>query len=279
MSVFDETNVDSARNLLVECENSLLEKAESFDIHGKRDQLVDLISKATRADFWSDRKSAEGIQSEIKSTRKIIEQYESEGRCISDARAMIDLAVEENDRSFLQTAFSWLDEVNSRLSYFPSSRSSVLSRLEQIANKLDLLRRADPNCLLHGTNSHQYSMSPPLSELEGHATELSLGSLPAEYMAFLINVGTGPAGPGYGLYSFDKLGRDTLFAPDTPFDDVGCIAISHVGCGAESLLIVEGHHTSRVCNSESLGEDLSDSTAPTFLDWYEGWLDYGLEKA
>ena len=75
-------------------------------------------------------------------------------------------------------------------------------QLARIREKLDALRQRDTACLVHGAETHRYNLKPVLSQAEAAAFEKEFRvRLPEEYSAFLMEVGNGGAGPGYGLYS------------------------------------------------------------------------------
>lgn len=60
-----------------------------------------------------------------------------------------------------------------------------------------------------GAGQHQYRFAPPLTEREVARFERKHRvRLPEEYRSFLLEVGNGGAGPGYGVF---PLGRDTEF--------------------------------------------------------------------
>jgi hypothetical protein len=73
--------------------------------------------------------------------------------------------------------------------------------IEGILHKLALLRNADPQFRVFGTDHHHYQLNPCLTESEARAFEQRYGvTLPEEYRAFLLRAGNGGAGPGYGLF-------------------------------------------------------------------------------
>lgn len=71
---------------------------------------------------------------------------------------------------------------------------------KRIAEKLERLKAADPECRLFGVETHRYRLGPVLSpnglrEIEARYSIV----LPEDYAEFLTNAGNGGAGPGYGL--------------------------------------------------------------------------------
>jgi hypothetical protein len=77
--------------------------------------------------------------------------------------------------------------------------SGVRERVEALAHKdrtWDVLGAWDQ----YGVLGHHFRLAPPLSESEVAEAETRWGvSLPADYRSFLLQVGAGGAGPGYGL--------------------------------------------------------------------------------
>jgi len=74
---------------------------------------------------------------------------------------------------------------------------------QRILDKLEQLRATDPKCLFFGVDTHRYRVGPQLSPTEVESIEKEYGvALPDDYAAFLVEVGNGGAGPGYGLQRF-----------------------------------------------------------------------------
>jgi hypothetical protein len=72
--------------------------------------------------------------------------------------------------------------------------------LERIASKIALLRSADPALLILKTEYHRYRMNPVLLDTERRAFERAEQAvLPEIYVRFLMKVGNGGFGPGFGL--------------------------------------------------------------------------------
>lgn len=74
----------------------------------------------------------------------------------------------------------------------------------RIKAKLDALRRADPGCLVSGSQWHQHRMNPPI-RAEGLAVfeEREKVSVPTAYARFLLQVGNGGVGPHRWLYQVE----------------------------------------------------------------------------
>jgi hypothetical protein len=71
---------------------------------------------------------------------------------------------------------------------------------KRITDKLEDLRAADPGCLLFGVDTHRYRLGSRLSPADVHSIENAYGvTLSEEYASFVVDLGNGGAGPGYGL--------------------------------------------------------------------------------
>ena len=78
-------------------------------------------------------------------------------------------------------------------------------QLPRIREKLDAIRQRDTAYLVHGAEVHHYRLEPVLSQAEADVFEQEFGvHLPEEYIAFLMEIGNGGAGPGYGVFSLGK---------------------------------------------------------------------------
>ena len=156
--------------------------------------------------------------------------------------------------------------------------------------KLDELRRRDTHFRIFGAASHRYLLRPPLAESELTASETCFSlSLPADYRAFLSNLGNGGAGPFYGVFPFvgeddeditdigalaDPFPHRGAWAPNPPYDEeasdearkafelryfeergsAGMLYLCHLGCAMRNFLVVNGPCAGQV--------------------WYDGSVDY-----
>ncbi|MDR1083923.1 MAG: SMI1/KNR4 family protein [Deltaproteobacteria bacterium] len=74
--------------------------------------------------------------------------------------------------------------------------------LDRYQNKLDRLKKLDPDQTIFGAESHEYRQNPPLPPEKLASFESQFGlSLPEDYREYLLKVADGGLGPFYGLYS------------------------------------------------------------------------------
>jgi tetratricopeptide (TPR) repeat protein len=137
------------------------------------------------------------------------------------------------------------------------------ARLEAVKQRIELLSVIDTDRQVFGASKHQYALAPVLTGDELGALERTLGTaLPDDVRLFLRRVGASGAGPYYGLQSLRRESGDDIVLADQ-------------GCGMSSLLVVTGMNRGEVWMDLGDGSD-RQREAPSFLAWYEGWIDRAL---
>lgn len=69
-----------------------------------------------------------------------------------------------------------------------------------VRERVSRLRRRDRRLTTFGAGAHRFVLAPPLTTAQVREAEAQLCvALPEEYRSFLIEVGAGGAGPGYGM--------------------------------------------------------------------------------
>ena len=180
------------------------------------------------------------------------------------------------------------------------------NQIKRIKEKLPLAKRKDAKLKVFGASKHKYLLNLPLSKNKIAAFEAKNNiQLPAEFKAFLTEVGNGGAGPYYGISKLEadqadeylskpcKIHHDltdqewsevTSFETEEGITDEryeeargavfqGMLNIGTQGCTYEMMLVVSGEHKGRVVY---IDEDLQKpffTYEANFLDWYERWLD------
>ena len=87
-----------------------------------------------------------------------------------------------------------------------TKRKQIPEWIARVRSRLAELRAADPTLRMFGTFMHQYRLGPPLAQSEITAAETHYQiSISPEYRDFLLHIGNGGAGPGYGLQRFGVL--------------------------------------------------------------------------
>jgi hypothetical protein len=151
-------------------------------------------------------------------------------------------------------------------------------KAQQLKDKLNKLKELDKNCEVFGSDLHKYTLNSCLSLAEVSNVESKCNIiLPDDYREFLLELGNGGAGPGYGLLeiNIEKLIVDasqcnSLSQPflltkewnnldlpqvsdgsgvNTYFDPKfihGTIAIAHYGCGIQARLIITGEERGNI---------------------------------
>jgi hypothetical protein len=86
------------------------------------------------------------------------------------------------------------------------SPGPVPAWLERLLTKLERLRQADPEFLVHGASGHWYRLGPRLTPGWVAWLEAKYGiELPEQYRDYLLHAGNGGAGPHHGLQRFGYL--------------------------------------------------------------------------
>ena len=159
----------------------------------------------------------------------------------------------------------------------------------ELSQLIQQLRVADPKYLVFGSQSHKYKLRETLSEATLRAFEDKHDlQLPADYRAFLREVGDSEAGPFYGLEALEEaaLGRDLsrpfplteaskMLDEDDDNDDEqpGILELCHQGCGNYSFLVVRGPAYGTIWNGEC---ELFAPTNLSFEAWFKRWAERAL---
>jgi len=158
------------------------------------------------------------------------------------------------------------------------------------------------------TSTHKFLLHPCITEKQVRQFEARHAiHLPEDYRNFLLEVGSGGAGPLYGLFSFGHFGERGLpelalpfphsehWNPqfkegDTPvlseFEDwyfdtkhiFGSMPICHEGCGYYDLLVVTGPEHGNVWVDARVSDGGICPLGVSFGPWYSKWLDECIEK-
>ncbi|GAA2890786.1 hypothetical protein Acy02nite_74050 [Actinoplanes cyaneus] len=178
-------------------------------------------------------------------------------------------------------------------------------QVARISGKLAVARESPVAAQVFGATNHQFRLGARLPEIvvaefeERHEVEL-----PAAYRRFLVELGNGGAGPGYGLTPLEEacgrclpghLSRPSPYLPGRDYecdwviryeepwgvDSVflpGTLNVADHGCSLNTRLTTTGPARGRLFDVDSGGLP-TRSNAPQiveeldFLAWYERWLD------
>lgn len=160
-----------------------------------------------------------------------------------------------------------------------------LTRLEdRLTEVRRLLQEARPRLLVERESGpwaadDPIDPNPVLTETQVAEFEHEYGvKLPEDYREFLLRIGNGGPGPGYGLMTLES-----PFDINEQLDELGignplghqtacwCVAIASHGCGHEWELIVSGPAAGTVAFFTEFGFEPCDPPCQ-FLDWYLAWL-------
>lgn len=162
-----------------------------------------------------------------------------------------------------------------------------MNKVLQLKKKLAQLAILDATFEVFGSESHQYQFKPCLSNKDIQVFESRYNiELPSEYKNFLLEIGNGGAGPGYGLSGLSgiesedvipekvyrenyeilskpfplteawndldlivKDNTDFVTNNDAYFDDKfihGTLTITNYGCGIYGMLVITGEQPGKI---------------------------------
>ncbi|MBE9002367.1 MULTISPECIES: SMI1/KNR4 family protein [unclassified Nostoc] len=156
-----------------------------------------------------------------------------------------------------------------------------MNKVLQLKKKLTQLAILDATFEVFGSESHQYQLKPCLSNKDIQLFESRCNiSLPSEYKNFLLEIGNGGAGPGYGLSGLSGIEYEDVIAEklyqekyeilskpfplteawndldlivnnrnDAYFDNKfiqGTLTITTYGCGIDAILVITGEQSGKI---------------------------------
>lgn len=118
-----------------------------------------------------------------------------------------------------------------------------------------------------GARAHRYELAAPSTVEPALA-----GMLPDDLRAFVVDVGSGGAGPGYGWIPLARAAQAIVDAPAGFPAWTRALPLAHLGCGYVAVLPLDGAHRGEVwIDARAIGHIAP--IAPTFSAWYLAWLD------
>jgi len=145
-----------------------------------------------------------------------------------------------------------------------------MNKVLQLKKKLNQLAILDATFEVFGAELHEYKLNACLKDVHIAAFETKYNIiLPSEYRRFLLEVGNGGAGPGYGLYVLETAVESYLpnyqilsqpFPLTQPWNDLdlvrdvyldnkfvqGTLTIANYGCGIYALLVISGEQQGKI---------------------------------
>ena len=183
-----------------------------------------------------------------------------------------------------------------------------MNKIQKLKEKFNQLASSDKHGDVLGSEVHRYQLNPCISEAKLQAFEQKYQmTLPGDYRNFLLSIGNGGAGPGYGLFGIgyqsemtrilqqegeDFLcqifpGDDLLDEDDDDFEDEdedfededidsenyliqGTIPIAHYGTGIYAQLVITGNQRGNVWISDRANEGEIYPASPNFCCMFHG---------
>ena len=156
-----------------------------------------------------------------------------------------------------------------------------MNKVLQLKQNLTQLAILDATFEVFGSESHQYQLQPCLKDTDIQVFETTYNiTLPSEYRHFLLEMGNGGAGPGYGLYKIypvasaaeipptpNQVNYDLISQPfplTKAWNDLdlltknhhdeylnsqfiqGSITLANYGCGIYAMLVITGEQSGKM---------------------------------
>jgi hypothetical protein len=148
----------------------------------------------------------------------------------------------------------------------------VSELLATIREAVQALATADSALRRFGASHHRYTLSPPLTLAELTQLEGRMGAaLPDDLRGFAAEVGSGGAGPGYGIVPLDRAAAYVVAAPaSVPW--TRALPLAHLGCGYTAVAVLDGGARGEIwIDARAIG--VTGPMHPTFTAFYLDWID------
>jgi hypothetical protein len=148
----------------------------------------------------------------------------------------------------------------------------VSELLATVREAVRALAVADPGLRRFGAARHRYELVPAPDATALDALEHRLGAaLPDDLRAFAGEVGSGGAGPGYGVVPFDAAAAYAVEAPAGAPWTRG-LPVLHLGCGYAAVVALDGGGRGEVwIDARAIG--VTGPMHPSFTAMYLDWID------
>ena len=100
--------LENARRELIGMKDSIVELGSALRIEETKEKLIDLEAQTTAPDFWNNAENSSKVLQVIKQSQDKVSGYERLCARLEDAIALAEMAIEENDESFVEEVESEL---------------------------------------------------------------------------------------------------------------------------------------------------------------------------
>ena len=94
--------LENAKRELIGMQDSIVELGSALRIEETKEKLIDLEAQTTSPDFWNNADNSSKVLQVIKQSQDKVSGYERLCARLEDAIALAEMAIEENDDSFVE---------------------------------------------------------------------------------------------------------------------------------------------------------------------------------
>ena len=105
--------LENAKRELIGMQDSIVELGSALRIEETKEKLIDLEAQTTSPDFWNNADNSSKVLQVIKQSQDKVSGYERLCARLEDAIALAEMAIEENDDSFVEEVESELEAIKS----------------------------------------------------------------------------------------------------------------------------------------------------------------------
>ena len=107
--------LDQYKFMLSQYEKPLQELKASLDLENKKSRIIELDAAMEQPDFWNDPAESTRLSKECKNLKDTVSGYDQIEKDFADAKDMIDIANEEDDRSMIEEIAAMVTELTEKI--------------------------------------------------------------------------------------------------------------------------------------------------------------------
>ena len=106
--------LEEAKYKLQNYRDTIVDLGDALRITEKKERIAELEAQTSNAEFWLDSDNSSKVLQELKQCKDTVEEYESLLNRLDEAVTLAEMAIEENDESYIDEVQNELDEIVSQ---------------------------------------------------------------------------------------------------------------------------------------------------------------------